>query len=174
MQNSVISVRITNLYVSQPSSVVFACKAATFGWELLVSMGPRLLLLIFCECKTAVLDPEWRLSIGPSLHLWFSAFKTAPLASELLVSMGSSPHLSFGSCKTAWLALELLVSMGPRPHLSFCACKTTRFATEWLDSMGPTTHLWFLQVKLRLLDQNYKQNDACLLVPVFICGLVHS
>ena len=149
MQNSVISVRITNLYVSQPSSVVFAWKAATFGWELLVSMGPRLLLLI-CECKTAVLDPEWRLSIGPSLHLWFSAFKTAPLASELLVSMG------------------------PRPHLSFCACKTTRFATEWLDSMGPTTHLWFLQVKLRLLDQNYKQNDACLLVPVFICGLVHS
>ena len=53
-------------------------------------MGPRLRLLI-SECKTAYLDPERRLSIGSSLHLWFCAFKTATLAPELQVSMGTSP-----------------------------------------------------------------------------------
>ena len=91
-QNNVISIRITSLYGSQPSSVVFACNTATFDSELQVSMGPRLRLLI-CECKKACLDPEWRFSLGPSLHLWFCAFKTATLASEILVSSGPSPHL---------------------------------------------------------------------------------
>ena len=41
MQNSMISTWITCLYVSQLSSVVFACKTAHFGPELQVSMGPR-------------------------------------------------------------------------------------------------------------------------------------
>ena len=91
-QNNVISIRITSLYGSQPSSVVFACNTATFDSELQVSMGPRLFLLI-CECKKACLDPERRLSVGPSLHLWFCAFKTATLASEILVSSVPSPHL---------------------------------------------------------------------------------
>ena len=67
MQNNVISIRITCLYGSQPSSVVFACKTATLGPELRVSMGPR-------------------------PHLWLFAFKTATLALELQVSMGGSPH----------------------------------------------------------------------------------
>ena len=68
MQNKVICLRNTSLCVTQPSSVVFACKTATFRAELQVSMGPR-------------------------LRLWFCAFKTATLTSELLVSMGPSPHL---------------------------------------------------------------------------------
>ena len=79
IQNNVISIRITSLYGSQTSSVVFACKTATFGAELQVSMGPRLRLLI-CECKTACLDPELQVSIGPRSHLFFFAFKTATLA----------------------------------------------------------------------------------------------
>ena len=55
--NNVISFRNTSLYGSQPSSVVFACKTATFGSELQVSMGRRLRLLI-CEFKTACLYSE--------------------------------------------------------------------------------------------------------------------
>ena len=74
MQNSDFRPRITSLYGSRPSSVVFACKTATLGSELEVSMGPR-------------------------PHLWFCAFKTATLASELLVSMGPSPHLWFLQAK---------------------------------------------------------------------------
>ena len=70
MQNNVISIRITSLYGSQPSFVVFARKTATLGPELQVSLGPR-------------------------LHLWFLAFKTATLAPELQVSMGLIPHLWF-------------------------------------------------------------------------------
>ena len=70
MQNNVISIRITSLYESQPSFVVFACK-------------------------TAALVPELQVSAGPRPHLCFFAFKTATLAPELQVSMRPSPHLFF-------------------------------------------------------------------------------
>ena len=69
MQNNVISITITSLYGSQLSFVVFACKTATLGPELQVSMGRR-------------------------PHQWFFAFKTATLAPELQVSKGPRPHLS--------------------------------------------------------------------------------
>ena len=68
MKNIVISIRITSLHWSQPSSVDFACKTAPLGPELQVSMGPR-------------------------PHQGFFAFKTASLAQELQVSMCPSPHL---------------------------------------------------------------------------------
>ena len=51
-----------------PSFVAFACKAATLGPELQVSMGPRLHLWFFA-LKTATLGPELIVSMGPSLHL---------------------------------------------------------------------------------------------------------
>ena len=70
MQNNAISVRITSLYGSQPTFLVFACKTATLGPELQVSMSPR-------------------------PHPWFFACKTKWLASELLVSMAPSHHLWF-------------------------------------------------------------------------------
>ena len=70
MQNCDFMTRLTSLCGSQPSSEVFACKPATFGPKLHVSMGPR-------------------------THLWFSACKTACLASEILVSMDPNPHLGF-------------------------------------------------------------------------------
>ena len=79
LQNSVISTWKTCLYVSQPSSVVFAWKTA--------SLGPKL-----------------HVSMGPSPHLWFSAWKTACLASELLVSMGPRPYVWFMDAKQRLLA----------------------------------------------------------------------
>ena len=96
--HNVISIRITSLYGSQPSSVIFAFKTATFGSEFQVSMGPR-------------------------AHLWFFAFKTATLAPEFQISMGPSLHLWFCECKTMWLASALLVSIGPSPHLWFLQAK---------------------------------------------------
>ena len=68
MQNNEISIRISSLYGTKLSFVVFACKTATLGPQLQVSLGPR-------------------------PHLWVLAFKTASLTSELQVSMGPSPHL---------------------------------------------------------------------------------
>ena len=76
MQKSAFWIRITSLYGSQPSFVVFACKTATLGQELQVPLGLR-------------------------PHLWFFAFKTASLAPELQVSNGPSPHQWFCACKTA-------------------------------------------------------------------------
>ena len=70
MQNNVISIRITSLYGSQPSSVVFACKTATLGPELQVSIGPRPQFWFFAF-KTATLAPELQVSMGATLHLWF-------------------------------------------------------------------------------------------------------
>ena len=78
MQNNVISIRITSLYGSQHSFVVFACKTATLGPELQVSMGPRPHLWFFAF-KTATLAPELQVSMCPSPHLWFCAFTTATL-----------------------------------------------------------------------------------------------
>ena len=69
MQYSVISTRIACLYWSQPLSVIFACKTATFGADLQVSMVPRHNLSL-CACKTAWLAPELLVSMCPSPHLW--------------------------------------------------------------------------------------------------------
>ena len=103
--NSDFRSRITSLYGSQISPIVFFIRNSAFSTELQVS-------------------------ICPSPHLWFCAFATATLWPELIVSMGPRTHLSFCACKTAWLAPGILVSIGPRPHLSFCACKTTWLASE--------------------------------------------
>ena len=144
MQNNDFWIRIASLYRSQTLSFVFACKTATFGSELQISMGPRLRLLIF-ECQSACWEPEWLLSNGPILHLWIYAFKTETLASDLLVSMGPSLHLWFCAFKTETLASELIVSTGPSPHL------------------------WFLPAKQRLYDQKYKSLWVPDLTYVFFC-----
>ena len=78
IQNRTFTIRIISLYGSQPSFVPFACKTATLGPELQVSMGPRPHLWFF-EFKTATLAQELQVSMGPSPHLWLSAFTTAPL-----------------------------------------------------------------------------------------------
>ena len=131
MQNSLIWTWNTSLHRSQPLSVIFRCKIATFGPELQVSMGPR-------------------------HHLSLCAFKTAWCGTKLHVSMCPRHPLSFCAFKTARFATELQVSVGPRPHLSFCACKTACLASEILVSMCPSLHLWLFDVKQGLLDQNCK------------------
>ena len=98
MENNQISIRITRLYGSHHSSVVFACKTATLGPELQVSMVPR-------------------------PHLSFCACKTGWLAHGILVPMGPRPHMSFCACIITWLASESLVSMGASPHLWFLQAK---------------------------------------------------
>ena len=75
----VISIRITSLWGSQPSSVVFACKKATLGPELKVCIGPRPHLCFFFAFKAAHLAPELQVSMCPSPHLWFRTLTTASL-----------------------------------------------------------------------------------------------
>ena len=94
MQYIVISNRIICLYRSQPWSVVFEGKTATFGPDIQVCMGPRPHLSL-CARKTSWVAPELQVSVGPRSHLALCACKTACVASESLVSMGPSPHLWF-------------------------------------------------------------------------------
>ena len=152
MQYSVISTRITCVYGSQPLSVVFGCKTASFGAELQVSMGPRL-DLSFCGCKTAWLAPALLVSMGPRPHLWFLHAKQQLLdqstslygfqPSSVFLCMqnsvpsiritslyGSQPSSVVFGCKTATLGPGLQVYVGPRPHLWFWAHITACLAQE--------------------------------------------
>ena len=76
--NNVNSIRIISLYWSQPSFVVFACKTATLGPKLQVSMGRRPHQWFFA-IKIASLAPELQVSMCPSPHLWLCAHTIAPL-----------------------------------------------------------------------------------------------
>ena len=70
MKNNVISFRITSLYGSQPSSVVFACKTAALGPELQVSMGPSPHLW-FLHSKQRLLDRIYKSLWVPDLTCRF-------------------------------------------------------------------------------------------------------
>ena len=119
IQNSVFSTRIGSVYGSQPTSVdFFAFTTASLWPELIVSMGPRPHLSL-CACKTTRLTSELLVCMGPSLHLWFFHAKLG-LYDQNYKSL-LLPHLIYGffAFKTASLAPELQVSMGPSPHLLF-------------------------------------------------------
>ena len=66
IQNNVISFRKTSLYASQPSSVVFACKTATLGPELQVSMDPSPHLW-FLHSKQRLSDQNYKSLWVPDL-----------------------------------------------------------------------------------------------------------
>ena len=93
MQYRVFSTRITCLYGSQPLSVVFGFKTATFWAELQVSMSPRH-DLSFCGCKTACLASEKLVSMGPSPHVWFLDSKQ-----RLLDQNNKSPRVPDITCR---------------------------------------------------------------------------
>ena len=170
MYKSVLSIRITSFYGSQPSFVFFSCKTATFGAELQVSIGPRPHPSSWA-CKTAWFAPEWQVYMGSSPYLcFFFSIQNSDLwirITSLYVSQawpvilcmnytvlnirntslyGSHPLSEVFAFKPPWLASELLVSMVPRPH----------------D--------WFLDAKQRLLDCNNKS----LRVPNITCRFVHA
>ena len=153
MQNSIPSIRIISLYVSQASSVVFAWKSATFGPKLCVSMGPRPHSWI-SACKTACLASELLVSIlVPALicgfcmrnsdfltritNLYGSHRSLVVLCKQYIVISNrftclyrSQPLTVAFAGKTANFGPEQQVSMGPRHPLALCACKTAWLASE--------------------------------------------
>ena len=112
--HSVISTRITRLYGSQPSSVVFACKTATFGPEYKSLRVPDL-TCCFVYAKQRDLHKNDKSIWVPALICVFFSCKTASLWPDLQVCMGSRPHLWFlhanqqlldQNCMSLWV-LEL-------------------------------------------------------------------
>ena len=127
-QYSVISTRKTCLYGSQPLSVVFACKTATFGAELKVSMCPSSHLW-FLHTQQRILDQNFKSLWVPDLICGFcihnSAFWTR--ISSLYGSQTSSVVLSIPNCELN-TRIKRLYWFQPSP-VAF-ACKTARFGPE--------------------------------------------
>ena len=84
MQISMISIKITSLYGFQPLCVVFACKTATFGHELLDSIGPSP-HLCFLQAKQRLLNE----------HTSLYGFQTSTVASCIQNSVISTRNTSF-------------------------------------------------------------------------------
>ena len=192
MQNSVISTWNTSLYGSQPSSVVFACKTATFNLEYKSLWVPDLTCR-FVYAKQRDLHKNKMTIRVPALtcgfvhakqRLWnritnLYGSQTSPvdlcrqysvISTRNTCLYGSQSLSVIFACKTATSGLELQVSVGPRLHLWFSACKTACLASELLVSMGPSPYVWFLDAKQRLLDRKYKS----LWVPHLTCPFVHA
>ena len=95
MQNS-LTFRswMTLVYWSHPSSVVLCIQNSDFSIRITGIYGTQP-SFVASECKTATLESELEVSMGPRPHLWFFAFKTATLEHELQVSMGPRPHHIF-------------------------------------------------------------------------------
>ena len=144
MENSVIITWITSLYVSQPSSVFFACKTAHFGPEF-QSLWVAALICSFCMPNsvfwTRVTSLYGSQTWPVVLCMYNSGFNI-----RFTILYGSQPSSVVFACKRAWLASESLVSMGPSPHV------------------------WFLDAKQRLFDRNNKS----LWVPAITCGFMHA
>ena len=165
LQNKVISIRITSLYGSQPLFVDFACKTASLGQELQVSVGPRPHLWFFAfklrlerqNCKSL-----WVPASSVVLCIHNSAIMTrinslcGSQSSPVLLCMqnnvisiritslyGSQPSFVVFTSKRAAFGPEIQVSLGARPHLLFFAFKTATLAPELQVSKGPSPHLWF-------------------------------
>ena len=130
MPNSDFRTRITSLYGSQTSPIIFLIKSGDFRTRIASLYGSQPSSVVFA-CKPRLLDLNYKSLWVPDLTYGFVHVKNV-------------------------LAAESLDSTGPKPQLSFCACKATRLASELLVSMGPSPHLWFLHAKQRLSDQNYK------------------
>ena len=96
--------------------MVFACKTATFGAELKVSVGPRP-HLSFCACKTAWWDLG---SIGPSPHLCFLHAKQRLL--EQNYKSLWVPALICGSCmqnSEFWTRITILYGSQTSPFVLY-------------------------------------------------------
>ena len=165
MQNTLPSIRITSLHGSQPSSVVFGCKTASFGPEIQVSMCPTP-HLSFCASKIAWFAPEWQVYMGSSPHLLFGACKqrlynqnymtlwVPDLAAgfvnakqrsstRMTTLYGFQPFTCGFGHKTAWFAPEWQDYIASSHHLWFCACKTAPLGLELQVSVGQRPHLCF-------------------------------
>ena len=90
MQNNVISIRITSLYWSQPSSVVFAGKRATFGSELKLSMVTQTSPRVFCKQNNVICIRITSL-YGSQNSPMVSCFQNSDFSTRISNLYGSQP-----------------------------------------------------------------------------------
>ena len=141
MENSNFSTWITSLYVSQPSSVVFACKTAHFGPEFQVTMGPSPHLRIL-HTKQRVLAQNYKSLWVPDLTCPFVQSKRPDL------------HQNIKS---------ILV---PALICGFCM-QNSDFWTRITNLYGSQTSPVVLCMQYSVISTRI----TCLWVPTLICGV---
>ena len=128
MQNGMISIRITSLYGFQPLSVIFACKTATFGHELLDSIGPSPLLW-FLHAKQRLLDQ----------HTGLYGYQTSPVVLSIQNSVISTRNTSFYGFQSSSVVLCIQNSVistwitslyWSQPSCVVFGCQTAAFGLE--------------------------------------------
>ena len=165
MQYSVISTRIICLYGPQALSVVFACKTATFGAKLQVSMDPRPHLWI-SDGKQPLLDKNnkslWVSALTCGFWLQNSLFwyriislywsQTSPISlciqniviSIRFTSLCGSQTSPVDLCTQNNVPRNWITSLHWfQPSSGFFGCKTAIFGPEQQVSIGTWPHLLF-------------------------------
>ena len=152
--------------------MVVACKTATFGSELQVSMDP-IPHLSFCACETAWLATELLVSMGPSPHLWFLHAKsdfwirttslygsqTSPVDLRMQnVTLRSRMTLVYWSQRSSGVlciqnsafSIRITSLYGSQPSFVAFECKTATLGPVLQVSMGHRPPLLFLHLKQRI------------------------
>ena len=122
MENSNFSTWITSLYVSQPSSVVFACKTAHFGAEFQVSMGPSPHLR-FLHTKQLVLAQNYKSLWDPDLTCPFVQSKRPDLHQNIK-SILVPAHFSGFCLQNSVISIRITSLHGSQPSRVVFGCKT--------------------------------------------------
>ena len=163
MYKSVLNIRITSLYGSQPSSVVFACKTAWLASESLVCMGPSPHIW-FLDAKQRLLDrnnkAQWFPDITrrcvhakqcdlhqndmfvcvPALICDF-CMQNSPFRTRISSLYGSQTTSVVLSTHNIVLSTRITSLYGSQPSSVVFACKTSIFALEWQVYMSSSPHL---------------------------------
>ena len=165
IQNSDFSTRIASLHRSQPSSVVFACKRATFGSELQVSIGHRLRLLIRTRITSlhgSKSSPVVLCFQNSVIRSWMTFVYWSHPSSVVLCIHNrdfsiriTSLHGSLTSpvvlcIQNNVISIRNTSLYGSQPSFVAFTCKTATFGSELQVSMGPNPHLCFFQAKQQI------------------------
>ena len=155
MQNSVLRTRMTLVYWSQPSSVVLCIQKRDFSIRLTSLYGSQPSFVDFA-CKTATLGPELQVSMGPRLHLCFlhSNIDFSTRIASLYGSQSSSVVIAYRTPTFGLLDPAFICCFVHSIHSLICgfAIKTATFGSELHVSTGPRLRLLICEWKTACLD----------------------
>ena len=142
MQNSDwLAPWITSLYWVPALICRFcACKPATFGPKLHVSMGPRNHLSIFCMENSLPLASELLVSMGTSTHLWFCALQNSDFWARITDLHGSQTSPVFLCMQYSVISTQNNLPLWvPTLTCVFFACKTATVMSRITSVYGSQT-----------------------------------
>ena len=119
-QNSVLRFRITLVYWSQPSSVVFVHSKQRLLHQNLLSPWVPAHISGFCMQNSdfrSRITRLYRSQTSPTVFF----IQNEDFSTGIASLYGSQPSSEVFACKTATFGSDLQVSMGPSHHLWFCA-----------------------------------------------------